>query len=120
LRLECHSEPCAYGVRNFASADRHEVPAQEWATYFLRYGCRDCRNHTVVFALAVKLQEMASSGDWPGEALKLGQWPPFGPSVAPRVISLIGPDRELFLKGRRAESQGMGIGAFGYYRRVVE
>ena len=120
LRLECHSEQCDYGVRNFACADKHVTPSKGWGTYFLSYDCRDCRNQTVVFALAVKLQEMPSGGDWPGEALKIGQWPPFGPSVPPRVISLIGPDRELFLKGRRAESHGMGIGAFGYYRRVVE
>jgi hypothetical protein len=33
---------------------------------------------------------------------------------------MIGQDRDLFLKGRRCESQGLGIGAFGYYRRVVE
>jgi len=37
-----------------------------------------------------------------------------------RVVTLIGPDRELFLKGRRAELRGLGIGAFAYYRRVVE
>jgi len=36
------------------------------------------------------------------------------------VITLIGPDREIFLRGRRAENQGLGIGAFAYYRRVVE
>jgi hypothetical protein len=35
-------------------------------------------------------------------------------------LDLLGEDREIFLKGRRAENQGMGIGAFGYYRRVVE
>lgn len=33
---------------------------------------------------------------------------------------MIGPDRDLFLKGRRSELQGLGIGAFGYYRRIVE
>jgi hypothetical protein len=33
---------------------------------------------------------------------------------------LVGPDRELFLKGRRAELRGLGIGAFAYYRRVLE
>jgi hypothetical protein len=54
------------------------------------------------------------------EILKLGEDPPFGPRVPPRVISLIGPDREAFLKGRRSENQGLGIGAFAYYRRVVE
>ncbi|MBI5388586.1 MAG: hypothetical protein HZA90_28320 [Verrucomicrobia bacterium] len=36
------------------------------------------------------------------------------------MIKLIGPDRETFLKGRRCENQGLGIGAFVYYRRVVE
>ena len=28
--------------------------------------------------------------------------------------------RELFLQGRRSETRGLGIGAFAYYRRVVE
>jgi hypothetical protein len=28
--------------------------------------------------------------------------------------------RDYYLKGRRCENQGLGIGAFGYYRRVVE
>jgi hypothetical protein len=29
-------------------------------------------------------------------------------------------NRDLFMKGRRCESQGLGVGAFVYYRRVVE
>jgi hypothetical protein len=36
------------------------------------------------------------------------------------MFSLLGTDQEIFHKGRRAEAQGMGIGAFAYYRRVVE
>ncbi|MBN8458901.1 MAG: hypothetical protein J0M04_13790 [Verrucomicrobia bacterium] len=36
------------------------------------------------------------------------------------MIKLIGPDRDAFLKGRQCENQGLGIGAFVYYRRVVE
>jgi hypothetical protein len=35
-------------------------------------------------------------------------------------MKLVGSDREIFLKGRRCENQGLGIGAFIYYRRVVE
>ena len=53
-------------------------------------------------------------------AHKIGEYPPFGPPTPARVIALIGKDRDLFLKGRRAENQGFGIGAFSYYRRVVE
>jgi hypothetical protein len=36
------------------------------------------------------------------------------------VLGLFGEDRENFLKGRRCENQGLGVGAFAYYRRVVE
>jgi uncharacterized small protein (DUF1192 family) len=53
-------------------------------------------------------------------AIKLGEFPSFGPPIPSRVITLIGPDREIFIRGRRAENQGLGIGAFAYYRRVVE
>lgn len=55
-----------------------------------------------------------------GSAIKLGEFPSFGPPIPLRVITLIGPDREMFIRGRRAEDQGLGIGAFAYYRRVVE
>lgn len=55
-----------------------------------------------------------------GSAVKFGELPTFGPHTPSRVISLIGPDRDLFLKGRAAENEGLGIGAFAYYRRVLE
>ncbi|MGV3572852.1 MAG: hypothetical protein ACO1PB_19840 [Ramlibacter sp.] len=51
---------------------------------------------------------------------KLGESPAFGPPTPARTISLVGPDREQFLQGRRCENQGLGVGAFVYYRRVVE
>jgi hypothetical protein len=54
------------------------------------------------------------------EVTKFGETPPFGPPTPAKVITLIGPDKDIFLKGRRAENQGLGIGAFAYYRRVVE
>jgi hypothetical protein len=66
--------------------------------------------------LRASLKKESTSG-W---LFKFGEDPPFGPPTPARVITLIGPDREYYLKGRRAENQGMGIGAFGYYRRVVE
>jgi hypothetical protein len=50
----------------------------------------------------------------------VGEYPPYGPPIPAKVISMIGPDRELFLQGYRSETQGFGIGAFAYYRRVVE
>lgn len=43
-------------------------------------------------------------------------WPP----TPNRLTRLFGKDRELFLKGRQCENHALGIGAFVYYRRVVE
>jgi len=55
-----------------------------------------------------------------GQYYKFGELPTYGPPVPPKLIKLIGPDRDDFLKGRRCENQGLGVGAFIYYRRVVE
>lgn len=55
-----------------------------------------------------------------GICSKLGEFPQYGPPVPSRLIKLIGPDRNIFLKGHNCEKQGLGIGAFTYYRRVVE
>lgn len=81
----------------------------------MTYRCRNCRTSYKRFAVAVRWDSGKE-----GVALKFGEDPPFGPHTPSRVISLIGEDRELFLKGRRAENRGLGIGAFAYYRRVVE
>ena len=53
-------------------------------------------------------------------AVKHGEYPAFGPPASKRLLTLLGTGRDTFLKGRRAETQGLGIGAFAYYRRVVE
>jgi hypothetical protein len=49
--------------------------------------------------------------------LKLGQLPTFGAQAPARLVTLIGPDKEIFLQGGRAENRGIGIGAFAYYQR---
>lgn len=54
------------------------------------------------------------------KAQKLGELPAFGPMTPARLISLMGPARELFLQGRQAENLGLGIGALTYYRRAIE
>ncbi len=79
----------------------------------LKYKCRDCACKKLI---AVLLEGHDNNFN----ALKFGEHPPFGEMLPGRLISLIGPDRDLFLKGQRCERQGLGIGAYAYYRRVVE
>jgi hypothetical protein len=54
------------------------------------------------------------------ELFKYGEYPSFGPPLPSKLIELVRPEWEYFLKGRRAENQGLGIGSFAYYRRVIE
>lgn len=83
---------------------------------FIPYLCRNCLTTTKHFA--IHAERIKSTYD--AEVIKLGELPAFGPPTPARVITLIGPDRETYLKGRRSENQGLGIGAFAYYRRVIE
>jgi hypothetical protein len=115
LQLHCESERCG-GERVFHCREG-ATPRVTSAvtTRFLWYMCRNCGKSPKVFALFI-----IRADDGPHTVVKLGELPTFGPPLPSRVISMVGPDRELFLKGRRAENQGLGIAAFAYYRRVVE
>lgn len=113
--LYCDSEECD-GPRKcqHCSATAY-LEHGKWKFFFLTVKCRNCLKIRKTFALAAL---MKSSGV--GVATKLGETPPFGPHTPARLVKMIGGDRELFLQGRRAENHGLGIGAFAYYRRVVE
>lgn len=114
ISLYCDSDSCR-GTRLFAS-DYDSWIGGEPSDIFLTYWCQNCRKTSKTFAFRAARKAPA----FKGSAVKFGEIPAFGPPVPPRVLSLIGPDRDIFLKGRRAENQGLGVGAFAYYRRVVE
>jgi hypothetical protein len=122
IQLYCPSDSCN-GTRFYRSRDENRVYlAGVWNNDYITYQCANCRTQQKTFALAIFIE---TASNQPKEAqtvhcYKFGENPPYGPSTPARLISLIGPDRELFLKGRRCENQGLGIGAFVYYRRVVE
>jgi len=113
LLLHCESEQCT-GPRMFKCRDTLCIYT-EWTEKFLTYVCRNCGTRLYRFALLYQISSLPI-----GAAMKFGQIPPFGPPTPSGLIRLIETDRELFLQGRRAENRGMGIGAFAYYRRVVE
>jgi len=115
IELHCSSPKCG-GTRSFRlDANYSYTVTNEWNNKFLTYVCRNCESTRRTFAIRVCVTDVGR-----GRASKLGEYPAFGPPVPARVVSLVGPERELFLKGRRSENQGLGIGAFTYYRRVVE
>ena len=117
IQIHCSYETCN-GVRFHRCTGGNRTPVKEDATTdcFVTYLCSNCQRHTKVFALQAFREEDQTSG----MLIKYGESPVFGPPVAARLLKLIGPDIENFLKGRRCENQGLGVGAFVYYRRVVE
>ncbi|MBN1806236.1 MAG: hypothetical protein JW837_13390 [Sedimentisphaerales bacterium] len=115
IKTYCDSDECL-DIRYFDCKDTYSNLDGRAAIVGLRYCCRHCLKGEKWFSLlAFKNKDKRSGG-----ALKLGEWPIFGDPIPSKVFSLIGDDRDLFLKGKRAEDQGLGIGAFAYYRRVVE
>lgn len=116
IQLHCENRDCQ-GLRFFESINGKQwLHDEKWTNLFTAYVCRNCRRSLKTFALGARRQ--ADKGA--GKVIKYGELPAFGPPTPARVITLIGPDRDVFLQGRRAENLGLGIGAFAYYRRVVE
>ena len=116
IRLFCEDDHCN-GIRLFRTdRNRYSPPENNIYTHVV-YKCSNCMKAEKIFFLELKF-DVAKSNH--GYAYKFGELPPFGPRTPSRLIKLIGPDREDFLKGRNCESQGLGIGAFAYYRRIVE
>ena len=126
LTLHCSHDLCK-GVRFFRCTNVFSSTGTYLAENNLKesninylhvtYQCANCQKTEKVYSLAVQLFTLDQSQ---AKCYKLGELPPYGQPVPPRLIKLIGPDRDIFLKGRKCENQGLGIGAFIYYRRVVE
>jgi hypothetical protein len=118
LQLHCSSTTCN-GLRFFRfSAGDTEITSRTTSKLtYLTYVCSNCRRTKKMFSIYAVID----GDDRPnGTSYKFGEFPAYGPPTPARLIKLFEGERETFLKGRRSEIQGLGIGAFSYYRRVVE
>lgn len=117
LDLHCPNQSCD-GVRSFSPLANVKLDnsSNDPQPRFVAYRCRNCGEFLKMFACWFRLVKDSTDMDW----YKFGEDPPFGPPTPAKVITLLGSEKENYLKGRRAESQGMGIAAYAYYRRSVE
>jgi hypothetical protein len=123
LQLECDSELCDGGVRTFQCRDgkRRAVAKRgtPWSLEtFLYYVCANCGEGYKIYAVVIEATPVDSK--LASTCLKIGEYPVYGPLTPSRLLRMLGQEKDLFLKGRRCEGQGLGVGAFAYYRRVVE
>lgn len=118
IQLHCQNDRCN-GKRFFRciSGDEEYLNTKGFDFFYVTYLCSNCQKTEKTFSLASKVSTLGKPS---GECYKFGELPTYGPPIASKLMKLIGPDRDDFLKGRRCENQGLGIGAFIYYRRVVE
>jgi hypothetical protein len=118
LTLHCASDHCS-GLRFFrhTSGEISLYRQRNEGDGFLTYQCSNCEGSIKRFALYADVNDRGKSE---GHCFKYGELPPFGPPTPSRLMKILGNEGDFFLKGRRCETQGLGVGAFAYYRRVVE
>ena len=118
LQLHCSNEHCD-GVRLFSVTDYNSIinlDLEKGSDDFLTFKCKNCEKTIKTYAVRIYYDKQQFC--W--KAYKYGEYPPFGQLIPRRALKLIEEDKNLFFLGRKCENQGMGIGAFVYYRRVVE
>lgn len=93
-----------------------EIHAKNFADEIFTFSCKNCSVSSKKYAVLMvgKLDGRAA------QVVKMGEYPIAEARLPNRLIKLVAQDRDLFLKGWSAERTGLGIGAFGYYRRVVD
>lgn len=78
---------------------------------FLDYKCAHCNEERAIFIIKIS----------DNKCEKIGQYPPLDISIPAEIKSLKNPIIEdLYKKARISENFSYGIGAFAYYRRIVE
>ncbi len=120
IKLYCRHVSCN-GNRNYEFVNKEgDIHSNDIRHKFiLEYHCRDCRQGLKIYSIFAQSNQVGRH-DQGYKVFKIGEWPAFGPHIPKKVIKFIGDDYDLFSKGLKAENQGLGIGAFTYYRRVVE
>jgi len=120
LRLHCAHENCE-GVRRHEKVGQSDsFIASPYVHFFGSYKCTDCKITTKVFGVKAAYRA-GQANSTTGTCVKIYQEPAFGHPIPKRLFKVIGEEnRENFLQARRAIGRGLGIGAYAYYRRIVE
>lgn len=114
ILIDLHCESCG-GIRTFEKTDESVMALHGKPTpVYIKFDCRNCARTRKLYSVLIHQKPDGCTMQ------KLAEVPDFGPPTPARVFKLIGEQRDYYLKGRRCENQGLGIGAFAYYRRAVE
>ncbi|MGD0461605.1 MAG: hypothetical protein ABSB74_03860 [Tepidisphaeraceae bacterium] len=105
---ECKSNQTFKMVNEFGPEGSDAPGSILWA----EYQCQHCNSAKRTFFILADRKKK-----W---FMKVGQYPAWDIRGDAEIERLLGEHAEYFKRGLICESQGYGIGAFGYYRRIVE
>jgi len=94
------------------SGSGNSVPKLESSIYSFLFKCDSCSSSKYAFFIEVDIEN--------GKIRKVGQSPAWSINLDKDIDRFLEDDSEFFKKALICESQGYGIAAFSYYRRVVE
>jgi hypothetical protein len=116
--LHCTHESCG-GLRfyDYRGGEFYVPDSKKYREQFLLYICRNCRAKAKTYALRITNSE---DSDVVLTMVKVGEMPRYGEPRPNIVTDVLDDEIEYFDRGYRAETDGLGIGAFAYYRRFVE
>ena len=78
----------------------------------ITYRCEGCKKTKQFYSIKI-----SEDRDY---IMKIGQFPPWNISISKNLKKILKNHEDIYKKGLECESQGYGIGAFAYYRRIVE
>ena len=117
IRVHCDHDHCN-GIRRHLLRENDIYNVDSVSYCFIRYICTNCSEAEKIYTIKTEPFKADTSS---GYCTKIYQEPPFGLPIPKRLFKVIGEDnREHFLQARRAIARGLGVGAYAYYRRIVE
>jgi len=108
----CESNQTFRMQNNYCNA--HNISRIDDTSVELVYLCTHCEKFNRYFFVLFNVKE---NDKW---MMKIGQFPAWEITGDIHIEKLLGVHKDYYKKGLICESQGYGIGAFGYYRRIVE
>lgn len=116
INMKCHK---CDSLQTFNMINRFpEAGYDDWNTspydrvFDLKYLCQSCKSFERRFQVYVN--------DKLDTIYKVGQYPEWEIKIDKNLEKTLGKHSKTFRKGLVCESQGYGIGAFSYYRRITE
>ncbi|MFC1604266.1 hypothetical protein ACFL5F_04485 [Planctomycetota bacterium] len=112
IRMHCHTCDClqTFNMSNqYYDNYSHDTPASG-KIFRVVYKCAACNQCERFFMLQF-------GNDY---VMKVGQYPSWEIVPDKALSDLLGEHQDYYKKGLVCESQGYGIGAYAYYRRIIE